>query len=87
METPCDVCGTIYADETELTLATTTYAKSGTDLKITEKYYCDFCLYQVPDFVKVYGEGDPGPVDPEEDEEIDITGDDEGTEEVPEDEE
>lgn len=87
METACDVCGTIYADESEVTLATTTYAKGTEELKVTEKWYCDFCLYQVPDFVKVHGDGDPDPVDPEEGEEVDITGDDGGTVEVPEDEE
>lgn len=84
METACDVCGTIYADESEVTLATTTYAKGAEELKVTEKWYCDFCLYQVPDFVKVYGDGDPDPVDPEEGAEVDITGVDGGTVEVPE---
>lgn len=85
METQCQVCGVFY-DDSELTTATTTYSKAGEELKVTEKLYCDFCLHQVPDFVKVYGDGSSVELEPEEPEE-DITAPDEGTVEVAEGEE
>ena len=78
MDTECDVCGTPF-DDTEITTATTTYVKSGVDLKQTTKLFCDFCLYQEPDFVKVYGDGESVEPDPEDDIEEDITGEDFGT--------
>lgn len=78
MEAECDVCGIVYAD-TDLTTATTTYAKAGEELKTTSKRYCDFCLHQEPDYVKVYGDGETAPPDPEEGTEVDITGPDLGT--------
>lgn len=74
----CDVCETLYED-VELTVSVTTYTKAGEALKETTKRYCDFCLYQVPDFVKVYGDGETAPPDPEEGTEEDITGADLGT--------
>lgn len=75
---PCDVCGTEY-DPTELTTATTTYVKNGVDMKVTTKTYCDFCLYQDPMYVKVYGDGTNVDPDPDEGTEEDITGLDAGT--------
>lgn len=81
---PCDVCGTEY-DPSELTTATTTYEKAGEELKVTTKEYCDFCLYQDPMYVKVYGDGTSVEPDEDDDAEEDITGDDEGTTEDEED--
>lgn len=78
MDVECDVCGTPY-DESELTVATTTYAKAGEELKVTVKKYCEFCLHQDPMYVKVYGDGTNVEEDPDDDAEEDITGDDAGT--------
>lgn len=86
MDIQCDVCGALY-DEAETTVATTTYNKAGEDLKVTSRRYCDFCLHQVPDFVKVYGDGTTVDPDPDEEIEEDITGVDEGTIDVGEEEE
>lgn len=84
MDIECDICGAPY-DEGDLTTITTTYTKQNEDLKTTEKIVCDFCLYQIPDFVKIFGDGTTVEPDPDEEEEEDITGEDEGTEEVDED--